>query len=238
MKRFLSFLIAMLIFPLPLYAENNTAKEVWGGFGKRDNVYSCADTDEKVIALTFDDGPHRKYTDEILDILKQYEIKATFFVIGKNAETYPDKLKRISDEGHEIGNHTYSHITAEKTGKSNFKSELEKTHGIIKRITGKEPVLFRPPTGYCNTLAVKSATEMDYKIIMWTVDTKDWAHSSKESIEKTVRSHVCGGSIILFHDYITAPSPTPNALSKIIPELLEEGYRFVTVSELLSYDCE
>lgn len=224
----------MLVFP-PVSAEGRVI-EVWGGFGKRDNVFSCAETEEKIIALTFDDGPHPKYTDEILDILGSYGVKATFFVIGKNAEAYPEKLKRAINEGHEIGNHTYSHITAGKSSESNLRSELQKTHEIIKKITDTDTVLFRPPTGYCNTVAVKSAAEMNYKIIVWTVDTRDWAHTCVESIVKNVKNHVTGGAIVLFHDYISAPSPTPQALSELIPYLLSNGYRFVTVSELLSYD--
>lgn len=206
----------------------------WGGFGRRDNVYSCAETDEKIVALTFDDGPHPKYTDEILDILEKYEIKATFFVIGKNAESYPEKLKRITKCGHEIGNHTYSHVTAGKTCVSDLSAELQRTHSIVKNITGKDCVLFRPPTGYCNTVAVKSAAEMNYKIIVWTVDTRDWAHTSAENIIKNVKAHISCGSIVLFHDYISPPSPTPAALKELVPYLLNESYRFVTVSELLS----
>lgn len=235
MKRLCGFLLVLLLLPLPLHAEK-TAIEAWGGFGRQDNVYSCVGTDEKIIALTFDDGPHPRYTDEILDILGKYNVKGTFFVIGRNAESYPKKLKRIADEGHEIGNHTYSHITAGKASKENFGAELKKTHGIIKKITGKDTVLFRPPTGYCNTVAVKSAAEMNYKIIVWTVDTRDWMHTSTENIVKTVKTHAMGGCIVLFHDFVTAPSPTPSALRELIPYLIEEGYRFVTVSELLSYD--
>jgi len=236
-KRVISFLAFLLLLPLPLRADSDSL-DVWGGFGRKDNVYSCVGTDEKIIALTFDDGPHPKYTDEILDILSEYNVKATFFVIGKNAESYPKKLKRIAEEGHEIGNHTYSHITAGKSSEAGFHAELERTHGIIKRITGKDTVLFRPPTGYCNTTAVKSAADMNYKIIVWTVDTKDWMHTGKDSIVKNVKAYATGGCIILFHDFISSPSPTPAALSELIPYLLSEGYRFVTVSELLSYDGE
>lgn len=235
MKKLLSLLLILTIFPLHLYADNEMVA-VWGGFGRGDNVYSCAETDEKIIALTFDDGPHPRYTEEILDILDKYTVKATFFVIGKNAESYPKMLKRIADAGHEIGNHTYSHVTAGRSTKVNFKAELEKTDSIIKKITGKDTVLFRPPTGYCNETAVKSAAEMNYKIIVWTVDTRDWAHTESGNIIKTVTNQVTGGSIILFHDYVSAPSPTPNALNEIIPYLTAQGYRFVTVSELLSYD--
>ena len=237
MRRILSFLAVFLTLSFPIYAEND-ATTVWGGFGRRDNVYSCADTEEKIIALTFDDGPHPKYTSEILDILDKYDVKATFFVIGRNAESYPSALKRIADSGHEIGNHTFTHVTAERVSAKEFKAELEKTHSTIKRITGVSPAVFRPPTGHCNSVTVKSAAEMGYKLIVWTVDTKDWMHETTQNIVNTVKSRTRSGSIILFHDYISKPSPTPNALRVLIPYLLSSGYRFVTVSELLSYDGE
>ena len=165
MNRLFSILLALCLLPVNILSGTE-ALPVWGGFGRRDNVYSCAETDERIVALTFDDGPHPRFTDEILDILEKYSVKATFFVIGRNAESYRGKLKRIAESGHEIGNHTYSHVTAGKTNAENFALELKKTHEIIKKITGTEPVLFRPPTGYCNTVAVKSAAEMNYKIIV------------------------------------------------------------------------
>lgn len=235
MKRIFSILTVFLTLSLPSRTVADGI-QTWGGFGRQDNVFSCADTEEKILALTFDDGPHPKYTDEILDILVKYNVKATFFVIGKNAERYPKIIKRISDGGHEIGNHTYSHVTAEKVSSEKFKEELYKTHSALRRITGKAPVLFRPPTGHCNAVTVKCATEMDYKLIVWTVDTRDWSHESTQSIVNTVKKRARSGSIVLFHDYISSPSPTPEALRILIPYLLNEGYRFVTVSELLSYD--
>ncbi len=206
----------------------------WGGFGRADNVYSHAVTDEKVIALTFDDGPHPHRTDEVLDILAEYGVKATFFVIGKNAESYPKKLKRIADEGHEIGNHTYSHLASGKADVSSLTKELKRTEKIIFDVTGEKPETFRPPTGYCNSVTLKSASDMNYKIIVWTVDTRDWAHNSKENIVRTVKEKVKNGAIILMHDFIAGISPTPDSLRVLIPYLLGEGYEFVTVSELIS----
>ena len=156
---------------------------------------------------------------------------------SKNAESYPEKLKRIAAEGHEIGNHTYSHVTAGKVSEGDFRRELEKAHDIIKKLTGVSPVLFRPPTGYCDAATVRSAARLSYKIIVWNVDTKDWMHTCAENIISNVSISARGGCIVLFHDYVSAPSPTPKALSVLIPSLMRSGYRFVTVSELISLDA-
>ncbi len=229
---FVSIVIIASVFIQASFSEQ--AIETWGGFGRADNVYSQAETDQKLIALTFDDGPHPRRTAEILDILSEYGIKATFFVIGKNAEAYPKLLLRMANEGHEIGNHTYSHMTAKGASKSEFTEEIVRTDKIIKNITGKKPVLFRPPTGYCDSMTVKSASELEHKIIVWTVDTRDWAHNSEKNIVDTVCSRAKSGAIVLMHDFIAGDSPTPGALRKIIPALLADGYSFVTVGELLS----
>ena len=119
-----------------------------------------------MIALSFDDGPHPTETSTILAILKKYDIKATFFTVGKNAELYPDILKQTAEEGHEIGNHTYSHIISKKDSSYNISEELKRNHEIILKICENEPRLFRPPGGEFNSKTLKSAKEMDYKIIM------------------------------------------------------------------------
>ena len=210
---------------------------VWSRYGKSDNVYSQVSTEEKAVALTFDDGPHPTYTAEILDILREYGIKATFFVIGENVERSKEVLKRCADEGHEIGNHTYSHASANNCTTRTLKEEIEKTDRIIFDLIGKKPALFRPPTGICNNRSVALSTELGFKTIVWNVDTRDWAHTSTDKIIKNVLENVKSGSIILFHDYIESPSPTPDALKVIIPELIAKGYTFLTVSELLELDA-
>ena len=145
-------------------------------------VYRCVATDEKKIALTFDDGPHYKYTDEILDILEKYGVKATFFVIGVNAERHPEKVKRIALSGHEIGNHTYSHPHLKKVSAQELESEIEKASEVISRLTGKKPVLFRPPEGYCTEEISAVASAMDYRIILWNIDTRDWDKATADEI--------------------------------------------------------
>ena len=236
MKRVIILLLCLFAVARSLPFELNAASDepTWGGFGKKDNVYFCASTDKKIAALTFDDGPHPVLTDEILDILAQYGVKATFFVIGKNAQNYKKQLFRAYSEGHEIGNHTYSHLTATDTNSKKLLEELKETDKIISEITGQRPRLFRPPTGYCNASAVQSAAALGYKVILWTVDTRDWAHTSAPEIKKNVSEHIGNGSIILFHDYVSGKSSTAEALRTLLPLLIEQGYSFDTVSNMIS----
>lgn len=187
----------------------------------------------KRLALTFDDGPHPTQTDRILDLLAKYSIHATFFVIGSNASYYPKPLRRAAEEGHEIGNHTYTHPRVTGQSTAAFTEELEKAEQIILKITGKRPVFFRPPMGVQDNVVRTVADQKGYELVLWTVDTRDWAGASAKSIEKNILKNATDGSIILCHDYIAGENHTWEALSQVIPQLLEQGYEFVTVSELL-----
>lgn len=194
----------------------------------------------KYVALTFDDGPHKEYTPEILDILKKYDAKATFFVIGSNAENCPEIIKREFDEGHEIGNHTYSHPKMREISLSQLTEEIEKTQRIVKDITGKAPVLFRSPGGYLDDGIIKTIENYECTPVLWSwrQDTRDWSRPPVKSVVDTVLNNLQNGDIILFHDYNLKGSPTPDALKVILPELIDRGYRFVTVSELMSLHDE
>lgn len=203
-------------------------------FASSSNVYRCAMTKEKKIALTFDDGPHYKYTDKILDILEKYGVKATFFVIGENAERHPEKVKRIASLGHEIGNHTYSHPHLKTVSGTELGEEIQKASDVICKLTGKKPVLFRPPEGYCGADIAETAKKYGCDVILWSHDTRDWAHTPSDQISKKILESVGCGDIILFHDFITPDTPTPDALETVIPKLIENGYEFLTVSELIA----
>lgn len=225
---------------LGAYAEktdNNapSASRPWIGFGEEDNVYCGIDTDEKIIALTFDDGPHPRYTAEILDILKEYGIKATFFAVGENVVLYEQLVKRAFLEGHEIGNHTYSHATIKNLDREELICELERTDKEIERVIGIRPTVFRPPEGRCDQNVVSCAKQMDYKVVLWTVDPRDWSSPPVEAVVNNILKNVGYGSVLLCHDYNSnKKSPTPEALRRVIPELLDRGYKFVTVSELIA----
>ena len=188
---------------------------------------------EKYIALTFDDGPHPKYTAQILKILYDNEAMATFFVIGENAERYPYLVRAEYDLGHEIGNHTYHHDRKSDQSLKTLADDIKRADDIIYEITGQKPLLFRPPEGKRDKTLDDIVKKAGKSIVLWTVDTRDWAHTDKDKIIKNITENTKNGSVILFHDYISPPSPTPEVLCEILPYLKEKGYKFVTVSELL-----
>lgn len=200
------------------------------------DVYFSCKRDDKRIALTFDDGPHYKYTAEILDILTENEVRATFFVVGSLAEKYPELILRELSEGHEIASHTWSHPHLNMISKAALENELTVTEEFLYELAEYRPRLFRPPEGKCPENVLRVAGEMDYEVILWTVDTRDWAHTPTDVIVQTVLEGTESGSIILCHDFVGGDSPTPDALRKFIPELKRNGYKFVTVSELLYED--
>lgn len=219
----LHFCIIILIALLLLRVPAKASSEV---------VYSWQNSG-KSIALTFDDGPHPRYTEEIIDILDKYGIRATFFFIGVNVEAYPDAAELVKSRGHEIGNHTYSHQNLRELSYDEMCHEIDLGENAVFDRTGLRTRLLRPPEGkMCDALLAATA-ERNYNVICWSVDTMDWAHTPSEQIVENVLTTTEAGDIILFHDYVSGESPTPQALEQIIPVLLERGYEFVTVSELL-----
>ena len=185
----------------------------------------------KYIALTFDDGPHPKYTPQILKILYENNVPATFFVIGENAERYPELIRAEYDLGCEIGNHTYSHKRCDGAC-SDIYDEIKKTDRIIFDITGEIPSLFRPPEGKHAEAVDKAVSSSGKKTVLWNIDTRDWAHTDRTAICENIKKNARNGSVILFHDYVSGTSPTPSVLEEMIPYLKKQGYVFVTVSEL------
>ncbi len=188
----------------------------------------------KVVALTFDDGPHPPQTDEIFAVLKKYGVRATFFPIGKNVQAHPEVEQRVYAAGHEIGNHTYSHAAVSKLTDDKLKEEILSTASVLQEQVGCSPVVFRPPGGDMSDAAVRLVNDMGYRYVLWSwkVDTRDWAAVSPQSVIHTVVTNVQDGDIVLFHDYVVGNSPTAKALDVLIPRLQAMGYRFVTVSEL------
>lgn len=207
-----------------------------GAAAANTHIYAANRDAGKYVALTFDDGPHPKYTEEILDILKENNAKGTFFVIGMNAESYPELVRREYDEGHEIGNHTYSHPDMNKISVAKALEEINKTQDIISDITGSAPQLFRAPGGIFSDELIGKIEEIDCKPILWSwrQDTRDWSRPTVKYVVSTVIDNLQNGDIILFHDYNQKGSPTPDALRIILPKLKELGYETVTVSELIS----
>ncbi|MDM5248068.1 polysaccharide deacetylase family protein [Lysinibacillus sp. G4S2] len=190
-------------------------------------------TDEKVIALTFDDGPHKKYTPDVLDILSKYNAKATFFIVGENAEKNPELALRVYEEGHELAIHTYTHPL--RTNVSKLMKEIKQSHATIFGITGSSPVLFRPVKGQYTDAMIDAIVKEGYKVVMWSwhLDTFDWKNPGEKRIVNTVLKGAKPGSVVLFHDGGGNREQTVRALKKILPELEKQGYKFVTISELL-----
>jgi peptidoglycan-N-acetylglucosamine deacetylase len=190
-------------------------------------------TEEKIVALTFDDGPHPKYTKDILDLLDQYDAKATFFVVGEHAEKNPDIVFRMYEEGHELANHTYTHPFNGRVPQ--LMEEIKQTNDVIFSITGYSPVLFRPVEGQYTDALIEAVTKEGFKVVMWSwhQDTEDWKDPGVKKIVKNVLKDTKQGDVILFHDGGGNRQQTVQALAEILPELQKEGYEFVTISELL-----
>lgn len=183
--------------------------------------------DIRRVALTFDDGPHPVYTEQLLDGLKERGVRVTFFVTGEHAEIHPDIIKRMVEEGHLVGNHTYSHIQLTKTNREIYKEELIKTNEILKGITGQEVQYVRPPYGSWDKSFEK---ELNMFPVLWNVDPMDWCSENVSCITEKIVSKVKENDIILMHDYYDT---SVMAALKTIDELLDEGYTFVTVDEIM-----
>jgi peptidoglycan/xylan/chitin deacetylase (PgdA/CDA1 family) len=190
-------------------------------------------TEEKVVALTFDDGPNPPYTDQILDILDRYQIKATFFVIGRNVEKYPKTVRLILSKGHELGNHSYSHARMIFKSPSFIRSEIEKTDRLLNELGVTQDIHFRPPYGRKLLVLPYIITKMHKKNIMWSTDSADYEVPNPEAIKNNVLEHVRHGSIILLHDGEGDRSQTVVATEMLIKEMKEKGYEFRTVSALI-----
>lgn len=193
---------------------------------------------EKKIALTFDDGPSKQNTKEILSILEEYDIRATFFVIGENAAKDPERIRWIHEAGHEIGNHTYTHSYLTNLNPDQIRTEVKKTEAVLEEITGVRPTVFRPPGGYYNDAACALLEEMGYRNVLWSVDTRDWSMPGSDRVAIKVEENASAGDIILFHDLEDKRLPTPKALRRIIPYLIENGYEFVCVSDIISTEAD
>ena len=183
---------------------------------------------DKLIALTFDDGPNYN-TGKVLDVLAKYNVKATFFVLGSKAKDNKKILKREYDSGMEIGNHTFNHLLLTKYKENVIKDEIDKTSSVIFEVTGRYPKLLRPSYGVYNNIVKKIG---NMPIIIWDIDTLDWKYHNSKRIASRVINKVKDGDIILMHDIYSA---TANSLNIIIPELQNRGYTFVTIPELFYY---
>lgn len=182
---------------------------------------------QKLVALTFDDGPHGEYTEHILDVLEKYHAHATFFVVGNRIEGREKVLQRMDKMGCQIGNHTWSHADLVKLPQKGAIEEIEKTNQAVKAVTGKGTELLRPP--YCSKKGLEEFVQ--YPMILWSVDTEDWKNKNPEMIFREATKIKKSGNILLFHDIYPT---TVEAVERIVPELQKKGFQFVTVSEMFA----
>lgn len=196
-------------------------------------VYRSVPTEKKQIALTFDDGPHPTLTPRILEILAQYNIPATFFMVGQNVLNYPEAARAVIQSGHEVGNHTFSHPHIGNLSEQAIFDEIGKCEDALEELCEYRPHLLRTPQGALTPSLERCLLDDDYILVLWSLDTRDWENKSTAHVVQTVLENVQAGDIILMHDFIGHNSKTPEALEKIIPILLSQGYEFVTVSALL-----
>ncbi|MEW6623483.1 MAG: polysaccharide deacetylase family protein [Bacillota bacterium] len=192
--------------------------------------------EQKIIALTFDDGPDDNFTPKILDILKEHKVPATFFVMGRRCELFPEVVSRMANEGHIIGNHTYTHPNIVKLSNKKALKELSDTDKIVKEIAGYTPFLFRSPYGSLDREKTKLIVNSGYNIIAWNVDSLDWRGLSADEVKTNILENVIEGSIILQHSAGGIGedlSGTVQALDEIIKVLKKDGFEFVTVDKLL-----
>jgi peptidoglycan/xylan/chitin deacetylase (PgdA/CDA1 family) len=195
-------------------------------------TYSSVPLSQPFIAMTFDDGPHPSNTPRLLDLLKQRNIKATFFVVGSNSKAYPQILRRITAEGHEIANHTWTHANITTLSTDALRKELRDSCDAIVKAAGVTPTLFRPPYGATNA-SIKSLikTEFGYPSIIWSVDPEDWKRPGVQVVADRLVAGARPGAILLAHDI---HKPTIDAMPSALDRLLAKGFRFVTVSQLIA----
>jgi peptidoglycan/xylan/chitin deacetylase (PgdA/CDA1 family) len=199
-------------------------------------------TDKKVVALTFDDGPSPEWTPKILDELKLAGVKATFFLLGEHVKKYPDIARRIAEEGHEIGNHTFDHRVLLYYKDNELVDEIKEAEQVIREVTGRTTRYFRPPKAWLTNREKKIIADMGYKTVLWTLNSKDWVTFHDKQIVSYIMRHVQPGDIILFHDSGGTFSveggrrkQTVKTIPRLAKKLREQGYYFVTISELLNY---
>lgn len=203
--------------------------------GKRQLPIYCVQTDKPQVALSFDAAWGNEDTAQIMDILAKHNIKVTFFMTGGWVESFPEDVKYIASQGHDLGNHSENHKNMSQLSDEEIRSELQKVHDKVKTLTGQDMTLFRPPYGDYDDQVVTVSRDMGYYPVQWDVDSLDWKDYGTESIIKTVlnHKHLGNGSIILMHN---GAKYTPAALDAVITGLQDAGYELVPISQLIYRD--
>ncbi|MBR8743099.1 polysaccharide deacetylase [Nocardiopsis sp. MG754419] len=197
-----------------------------------DDERTAPDCDKvKCVALTFDDGPG-PYTDELLDILDEHDAKATFYLLGSNVDGHGDEIERMVDEDHEVGNHTWDHEDLATLSSDEIEDDLDRTDRAIEDVTGEAPTTMRPPYG---SLSDTARETIDKPIMLWDVDTLDWQNRDPDTILDISTEETSEGSVLLLHDI---HETSVEAVPDVLETLSDDGYEFVTVSEMMGSDID
>ena len=215
--------IAAIVGSVSIFADNERKLPIY-----------CVETDKKQIAISFDAAWGNDDTEQLISILAEYDVPATFFVVGAWVDKYPESVKALSDAGHQIQNHSNTHPYMSKLSAEQITDELESCNKKIENITGVRPNLLRPPYGDYNNCLIETTQSLDMYTIQWSVDNLDWKdNATPDSIYQRVTSKVKNGSIVLFHN---DADHTPAALPNILKCLKDEGYEFVFINDLIYKD--
>ena len=212
--------IVGLVGSVNIFADNNRLLPIY-----------CVETTKKQVAISFDAAWGNDDTETLISILKEYDVPATFFVVGAWVDKYPESVKALSDAGHQIQNHSNTHPHMPQLSKGQMKDEIESCNNKIEAITGAKPTLLRPPYGDYDNALIETMNELKMYTIQWDVDSLDWKeNATPDTIYQKVTSKVKNGSIVLFHN---DADHTPEALPTILKCLKDEGYEFVFISDLI-----
>jgi polysaccharide deacetylase family sporulation protein PdaB len=221
----------VLIGAISLVVATTTADQVVATVSEpREIPIYYVDTDEKVCALSFDAAWGNEQTNTLLDILDEYEIKSTFFLVKQWVDQYPDDVKEIAARGHDVGNHSATHPHMASLTSDEQIKEIGDCNAAVEELTGSRPTLFRAPYGEYDNKLVQNLRDNDMYCVQWNIDSLDWKDPSPGEMVKRIREKLCPGSIILMHN---GAKNTPEALPQIIEMIQGEGYTIVPISELL-----
>ncbi len=223
-------LVACLAAVSFVYSGMTGSGDVMTAAAKRELPVYNVDTQEKVLSISFDAAWGSAHTEKILDILDEYDVRTTFFLVGFWSEKYPELVQEIVLRGHEIGNHSATHPHMSKLSEAQIKEELKKASDLVEHITGKPTTLFRPPYGEYNDAVVRVSRDEGYECVQWNVDSLDWKNRGVDDMIKQCTKSIHPGDIVLFHNdskYIVEALPT------ILKTYTEAGYKIIPISELL-----
>ena len=228
-RKYLTVLACFVLACAMLWTVNYPAA-VGASASPRQLPIYCVQRDQKMLSISFDAAWGNEDTQQLIDIMARYNIKATFFVVGDWVDRYPESVKALHDAGHEIMNHSNRHDHLPQLSAQQIADDLTACNEKIKAITGVNPTLIRPPYGDYDDNSIRAIRALGMEPIQWDVDSLDWKDLSAADITKRVTGKVCPGSIVLFHN---AAKHTPEALPAIIEQLLADGYTFVPISQLI-----